>query len=220
MLDQFGRRYQGRFVFNADGPCRPEDLQALEAEIGLQLPAAYRGFITAVGGGELHYAIQLPASPDGDPVVFHDLNMLSPQRPGKYGEGTLLGEHRRRDKDRLRDRFGHDSFLPIAFDIVEDGLWLDLSDDGFGRVFADIEAHDRWTGVLQEEDFLGVVADSFDGYLDRLFLDSETAADLWEPLEDSKPDHALLRALEAWFDADLPGWREDSWARRPSWATV
>ncbi len=59
--EELSRWYRGRLV---GGPFRPfdqDELDALEREVGLALPAAYRSFLEMAGGGSLAYSVHLSA---------------------------------------------------------------------------------------------------------------------------------------------------------------
>ncbi|MFE7394565.1 SMI1/KNR4 family protein [Streptomyces sp. NPDC057582] len=73
MSEELSRWYRGRLV---GGPFRPFDLgecAALEREIGLPLPPAYRSFLVAAGGGKLDYSVRLPACAPEPVQGFDDL---------------------------------------------------------------------------------------------------------------------------------------------------
>jgi hypothetical protein len=67
-----------------------------------------------------------------------------------------------------------------------------------------------WAGG-DEQDRGGVLATTWDDYLQMLFLDEEMAQEIWEDARDgAEPD--WLPSVIDWLDVGLPGWRELPWA--------
>ncbi|MFE9046224.1 SMI1/KNR4 family protein [Streptomyces sp. NPDC007818] len=167
----------GRLV---GGPVRsfdPGECAALEREIGLPLPPAYRSFLEAAGGERLDYSVRLPAC-EPEPVQgFDDLHQLDRDDAGEYGWGTLLGEYRRSRDGWLAGEVSMTGLLPIARNGGSDILFLDLNPATHGELHAFVHAI-AWPGYLGSPVFTKV-ADNFDAYLDKLFIDSDMAEDAW-----------------------------------------
>jgi hypothetical protein len=88
---ELARVYRGRVIFGPFAPVRPEEVSALEGEIGQPIPPAYRSFLGVANGGSLAYSVRVPPGPEGEPISFCDLYWLGRVEYGDYGWGTLLG---------------------------------------------------------------------------------------------------------------------------------
>lgn len=194
------RRYRGVVLIGPFTPLPADAVAALEAEIGQPLPAQYRSFLDVAHGGQLLYATRVPPDPSGEVVEFgftplstdpNEENVLR-----TYREGVLHGPERMR---RL---------LPIARDGGGCALYLDLDPQGASQVLAAMTGLPEWAGGRSAGVFK--LADTFDGYLDRMFVDLETAQDAWEQ-SDYRGGEAYRRALTECFDQSLPGWRQHDW---------
>lgn len=208
--EELSRWYRGRLV---GGPFRPFDLgecAALEREIGLPLPPAYRSFLVAAGGGKLDYSVRLPACGPEPVQSFDDLYQLGRDDAGEYGWGTLLGEYRRSRDGWLAENVPLTGLLPIARNGGSDTLFLDLNPATRGQLHAFVHAI-AWPRYLGNHVFTKV-ADNFDAYLDSLFIDPDMAEDAWADVADSDPSDPWRRTVEEWLDKELPGWRAEAWA--------
>lgn len=188
----------------------PDELRALEGEAG-QLPSEYRTFIELANGGRLEYDIRVPPSDTGEAIGFTELYQVGRDQRGEYGYGTLLGEYRRRNDWWLAEHVSMEWMLPIARTAGNGFLFIDLSPDNIGRVVAFVPGLPQWAG-LTERNVLATVADTFDAYLDALFIDDETAQMNWEDVRHAAPEDAGRRVVEQWLDDGLPDWRTRSWA--------
>ena len=203
------RRDRGRVLYGPFASLDPGDMQTLEAEIGYPIPAAYRAFLEVAHGGSLDYSVRVPSGPDGEAIVFSDLYHAGRDDQGEYGFGTLLGEYWHWAQIIGAGRV----LLPVARDGGGDTLFLELGGQSPGRVIAFIRGLPPWTGRT-ERDTVADVGDSFDAYLDSLFIDEELAEMAWEGAQNIDSSDPWRHAVEAWLNEGLPGWRERPWAVR------
>lgn len=213
MADDLTRRYRGRVVFGPFAAVDPREIQALESEIGCRFPADYRAFLEVAGGGSLHYSIRLPPGAGAEAIEFGDLYRIGRDSRGGYGYGTLAGEYRRRSLCRQGEKAATANLLPIARDGGGDTLYLELGGQAPGRLAAFVHGLPSWTG-LTEHDIFTVISGNFDAYLDSLFIEDDVAHMTWDEVRDENPSDPWRRAIEAWLDDGLPGWRGRPWASR------
>jgi hypothetical protein len=206
------RRYRGRVVFGPFTPVEPDEIRALESEIGQALPSGYGDFVHAINGGTLDYAIRMPSSAGGESLAFTDLYLPGRDRDGAYGYGTLIGEYRMRRQSWWAEHVCLDNLMPIARDGGDDTLYLDLNLETQGRLVAFVYGLPTWTGQ-SSENALVTVAESIDDYVDRLHIDEENAKSAWNAVT-SDPANAWRRITEDWLDDGLPDWRTRHWAER------
>jgi hypothetical protein len=207
------RQYRGRVVIGPFHRVDPEEVRALERELGRALPPAYRSFVDVANGGTLPYSIRVPPEPQGEPTDFSDLYRLGRDEKGEYGFGTLLGEYRSLPRRWLAEHLPVATLLPIARGSGGDQLLLDLSPERYGQVVGVVEGLPAWTG-LHTLDMGGVLADDFDAYLGALFIDPADAADVWSDSTNQDPASPWRRVAEEWLEIGLPGWRSEPWAAR------
>lgn len=210
MSEELSRWYRGRLIAGPFTPFNIEELETLEQEIGLPLPAPYRSFLESAGGNGLEYSVHLPKCEPEPLQSFNDLYHLGRNGAGEYGYGTLLGEYRHSLASWLASEISLVGLLPIARDGGSDTLFLDLNPATHGQLHAFIHGI-PWPGRLQQGVFTHV-ADDFDSYLDSLAIDPELAEDTWNDVSDSDPTDPWRRTVEEWLDKDMPGWRGQSWA--------
>jgi hypothetical protein len=209
--EELSRWYRGRLVGGPFRPFDPDECAALERETGLPLPPAYRSFLAAAGGEKLDYSVGLPACEPEPVQSFDSVYRLGRDDAGEYGWGTLLGEYRRSRDGWLAENVPLTGLLPIARSGGSDVLFLDLNPGTtHGRLHAFIHAI-TWPGHLGDHVFTKV-ADSFDTYLDDLFVDPDMAEDAWTDVADSDPSDPWRRTVEEWLDKELPTWRAEAWA--------
>jgi hypothetical protein len=205
------RQYRGLVIFGPFGPVHPEEISALESEIGQAIPPAYRSFLEVANGGTLEYSIRVPPGPKGEPIGFSNLHLLGRDQHGEYGWETLLGEYRRLPGSWLAQHLPVATLLPIARTGGDDQVFLDLAPDRYGQVLGVVHGLPEWTG-LRTRNLSGVLADDFDAYLDGLFIDPDVAEDVWSDHAGQDPADPWRRVVEQWLDVGLPGWRSRPWA--------
>jgi hypothetical protein len=199
------RRYRGVVLIGPFMPLPVDAVAVLEAEIGQPLPAQYRSFLDVAHGGEFLYATRVPPDPSGEVMEF-----------GFTPLGTDAGEENVLSSYRAGVRYGPDRMrrlLPIARDGGGSTLYLDLDPEHVGRVWAQVTALPDWAGGRSRGVF--ALADTFDDYLDQVFVDPDVAQDAWEQ-SDYRGGEEYRRALAACFDQSLPGWQERNWTVQPA----
>ncbi|MGW4087759.1 SMI1/KNR4 family protein [Streptomyces sp. NPDC004822] len=211
MSQELARTYRGRLVSGPFTPFDSGECAALEREIGLPLPRAYRSFLETAGGERLAYSVRIPACEPEAVQSFDCLYQLGRNDAGEYGWGTLLGEYRHSRSERPAENVPPTGLLPIARNGGNDVLFLDLNPATHGQVHAFVHAI-SWPGYLGRHVFTKV-ADDFDAYLDGLFIDPDLAEDAWADVAGCDPSDPWRRAVEDWLDRGLPNWRDQTWAR-------
>jgi SMI1 / KNR4 family (SUKH-1) len=211
--EELARQYRGLVIFGPFEPVDPQEISALEREVGRAIPLAYRAFLDVANGGTLPYSLRVPPGPQGEPISFSDLHRLGRDRQGEYGWGTLLGEYRRLPQSWLAGHLPVATLLPVARTGGGDLVFVDLAPDRYGQVLGFVHGLPGWTG-LATSDMSGVLADDFDAYLDGLFIDPDLAEDVWSDNAGQDPADPWRRVIEDWLDGGLPGWRGQPWAAR------
>lgn len=177
-------------------PASDDELRAVEGALGAALPASFREFLRAAGGGAVEYVIDVPTSRGGtEPMTF----------------GSIFSAHAS-DAENLLGEISSaravtevpPGVLPFARDGGGSVVYLDLSPEGRGRVVAFLDAKPAWTGRERASGFVEL-ATSFDAYVEKLRIDREYVLELLES-EVSAPSH--VDATEEWLDIGMPGWRE------------
>ncbi|MEU6371845.1 SMI1/KNR4 family protein [Streptomyces sp. NPDC046909] len=210
MAEELSRWYQGRLVVGPFTPFDSGELDVLEREIGLPLPAPYRSFLEAAGGSALEYAVHLSECEPEPFQSFNELHSLGRDSSGGYGYGTLLGEYRRAADWWLAREVPLSGLLPIARNGGSDTLFLDLDPANQGRLHAFVHGI-PWPGRLQAGVFTKV-ADDFDSYFASLLVDPDTAQDVWADVADRGSSDPWRGTVEEWLDRELAGWRAEPWA--------
>ncbi|MEV7239574.1 SMI1/KNR4 family protein [Streptomyces sp. NPDC051020] len=139
MSEELSRWYRSRLVMGPFRPFEASDLEDLEREIELPLPALYRLFLEAAGGGSFPYSVRMPACEPEPFQSFDDLHQLGRDDKGEYGWGTLLGEYRRSRDGWLANEVSLAGLLPIARNGGCDTLFLDLNPTTHGQLHAFVQ---------------------------------------------------------------------------------
>jgi len=183
----------------------PRELKAVEKTIGVPLPGDFVEFLKGAHGGSLDdYVIDVPMeSPtETEPMSFCGIYRVGRDEEGEYGCETVLGEIAMERESRKIPG----EVVPFARDGGGSVVYLDLSAQGNGRVVAFVEGLPEWTGSRRESDLL-VLADSFEEYVDKLYVDKEELREqLSEVLQTGEPEHR--RAMREWLEIAVPDWRE------------
>ena len=186
-------------IERAKSPASVEEIAALESALGAQLPASFVEFLQVANGGHIEYLVDVEVDGVLEVLSFSDVFSTGPE---DSGYGTFLYE-----VHKVRENSGAPrGVLPIARDGGGSMLYLDMSDDGEGRVVAFVAALPGWAGSESAEPKYITVAESFDAYVEKLRLDRE---ELLENLQRaSKLAH--VAATEEFLDIGLPAWRDDA----------
>jgi hypothetical protein len=176
-----------------------EQIRAIEALLGARLPASFREFLCVANGGYIEYVIDVPmGGGTTEPLCF--CGIFSAEK-GTFCDETFLGEIRAgREYSKIPA-----GVLPFARDGGGSIVYLDLSDEGHGRVVAFVEGLPEWTGLRTESTFIEL-APSFDEYVDKLHIDR---GDVIRQLAEDVKDVSHVDATEEWLDIGMPNWRDD-----------
>lgn len=191
-------RYRHLAIERAKPAPSQEQLAAVEAQLGAQLPDSYRQFLQVGNGGYVAYAVDVPIGEVGSQALsFCDFYSAD---EGTFCDGTLVGEIRSGRKYAKIPA----GVLPIARDGGGSLLYLDLSEAGKGRVVAFVAGLPEWTGLRTDSRFVQL-AESFDEYVGLLRIDSDLL--LLELADASELTH--VEEAEALLDIGMPEWRAD-----------
>lgn len=160
--------YQHLTIVNYDGPPTPDEVAALEVELGTTLPPDFRDFLEVANGGYLPYLVNVPPTAEGEPISFCSVFSTKPNARGELGYGTFLGEIR----GGANTRGIPQHILPFAEDGGGSTVYLDLTDTGRGRAVAFVHGLPSWTGRNQEDAFVEL-ADSFSSFIALLYPNPE-----------------------------------------------
>lgn len=179
-------------------PLPPDaEVTAVEQELGVDFPASFKEFLIASHGGHLAYSFDAGE----ETCLLGNVFRLGLDNRGEYGYGTVLGELR-----ELRDVFSlPKEVLPFAVCGGDINLFLDLTEEGQGRIVAFLEGLPEWAGSREESEFVEV-ASSFEDFLISLRLDEE------EIMEDLQS--AIEKKNREWHETNieylnfcLPEWK-------------
>lgn len=147
-------------------PPTPEEISAIEAAAGASLPPELLDFLRIANGGRLDYTFELPTGAGPFPLCFYTVYSTRFPAPGRSPAGLLLHEL---DVER-RLKALRPGLLPIAGDGGTSVLYVDLSAERYGRVFAWVEGLPGWDGT--PEGCLVELAPGLPSYLEGLFLNT------------------------------------------------
>ncbi|MCE9547334.1 MAG: SMI1/KNR4 family protein [Planctomycetia bacterium] len=175
-------------------------LAAIEELLGASLPPTFREFLQVANGGYLEYFIDVPwGEGKSEPLSF--CSFFSADE-GDFCDETLIGEIRSaREYQNVPS-----GVLPIARDGGGSILYLDLSQEGRGRVIAFVEGLPEWAGLRTESAFVEL-ASSFDEFIGKLRMDRAAVID---HLKHNASNSGHVDATEEWLDIGMPSWRDDS----------
>ena len=199
------RVYRGRVLWGPFNAVGPKDVDLVEHVIGRALPKDYRGFISAANGGTLPYAVRLPPQSDNDGKLI-EFSALRSVR----GDFSLTASWNDFGSTVMAEHLPH-GLLGVAQDGGGSTLYIDLRDESFGSVWAFVFGLPEWTGSSRSN-MGGLVAPSWDAYMDMLTLEEDYAQEVWQEAQ-IDPDEDWTRAVVAWLDSGLPDWRTAPWAK-------
>ncbi len=189
------RRYRNLALVGWSPPPADADVKSVERVLGAKLPPSYLEFLSVGNGAVCSGTIELEDSGGRrERVAFSEFFELG---PGK--DSRLLREYRQLRRFMRSPR----EVLPIAQDGMGSVLFLDLTDEGTGRVVAFVDALPEWAGGRASG--LLVAASSFEDYLSRLEVPREEIVD---SVREAK-DPAHLEEVLEWVEIVLPGWKAD-----------
>jgi hypothetical protein len=194
-------------VWGVFQPLRRRDWHHLRREIGHAIPDDYRSFMEVANGGVLPYSVSLPPGGDGEPIGFNELHTVTPDPRGDYAWGTVIGERRQMQDAYWADVVPSDC-IPVASDGGGCQLFIRVSEGHSGEVWAFVHGLPAWAGG-DEKDSGGIVAPSWNDFLDLLYIDDDLAEIQWS---DSADQPEWRASVVRWLDGGMPGWRDRSWA--------
>lgn len=189
-------QYQHLAIEKPKPPPTPEEIQALEAALGVALPPEFLAYLSVANGGSLEYEIAIDL-PNGTEIL--SFCTLFCTRPDQQTYDFIEELHQWRQNANIPN-----AVLPFAEDGGGSTVFLDLTPQGKGRVVAFIEGLPDWASPNQESHFL-TIADSFTDYVQQLYIDRDRAL---EQAQNLKAAHHK-NAMRDWLDIGLPEWRED-----------
>lgn len=175
----------------------PEELAAVEREVGVALPADFAEFLTLAHGGTVEYLFDA----DGEEIPLGSIFRAGGEDTNEHGYGTLLGELR-----QMRAYQGlPKQVLPFAHGGGDVPVYLDLTSEGKGRVVAFLRGLPEWTGLRRYSAFIPV-APSFDAFMNVLRLDEENAM---ENLQNAlvRGDKVIISRNVDYLNLALPDWK-------------
>ena len=187
-------------IGSAKPPPTSEQLATIEALLGAKLPASFVEFLRVGNGGYIEYVIDVPVG-DGrvEQLSFSKIFSAAAERDGAE---TFLVE--------LRSAREHTKVPPGVLPFARDGggsiVYLDLSEEGGGRIVAFVTGRPEWTGSHRRQSSFITLAASFDQYVSKLRLDRELVLD---QLQHDATSRSHVSATEEFLDIGLPEWRRD-----------
>lgn len=201
------RTYRSVFIWGDFERVRAGDWRRLRREIGSAVPSEYRSFMEVANGGVLPYSISLPPGEGGEPIGFSELHTVTPDHNGGYSWGTVIGEKREMNGAYWADIVPSDC-VPVAHDGMRSHLFIRVSEDDRGEVWAFVHGLPSWAGG-GERDSGGLVASSWHEFLEMLYIDEDLAEMQWS---DSAGEPEWRDSVVRWLDSGMPGWRDRPWA--------
>ncbi len=180
--------YRGLIIDDTNPPPTAAQLTAVEQSLGCKLPEDYLQFLNTCNGGTAEYEIE---------ATFDDGHSESLSFSEMFSAATLLSELA---EARRMEGFPARCVLPIARGGAA-MLYLDLQ-SGY-EVVALAEGLPAWTGLRQENSLVHV-ADSFNAYLDALYISDEAVIHCIKYFD---PRYNVPEAMAEWFDTRAHDWR-------------
>jgi cell wall assembly regulator SMI1 len=144
-------------------PPTPEEIAAIESQLGSVLPSDFREFLQVANGAYVDYSIDVRTPETEEPLSFCGIFSTH----GDDSE-TFLGELKAfRELWQLPP-----AILPFARDGGGSYAFLDLTPKGAGAVVAFIEGLPGWTHHTQTSGFVRL-AGSFSEYVDKLYREPD-----------------------------------------------
>jgi hypothetical protein len=190
--------YHGLILDDTREGATDHAISQLEATLGAALPADYQQFLKACNGAYVPYDVQVTLASGEQDLLSFSLYALALDE--QYEANPFELAQLRDDPD-----FPASGLLPIGRDGGASLLFLDLR-EGRQTVGALVAALPAWTGRRQGEDEYVVLADSFTGFLDALFLSHER---IHSHIERFIISAQSIEATLEWLDKGRPGWREE-----------
>jgi len=192
-------RYKHLAIDDAKHQPKKSELQAIEDLLGAELPEIFLDFLNVANGASIEYVIDVPLGKGKtEPISF--CSIFSTE-PGNYCDETFIGEIKSgRDYAKIPNKV-----LPFARDGGGSIVYLDLTEEGNGRVVAFVQGLPEWTGLRTESAFIELAA-TFDEYIRKLRIDRNLLID---QLQNDVSEISHIDATLEWLEVGMPEWRKD-----------
>ena len=198
-MSNYYTRYRHLAIEDAKPAPTARQIAAIEALLEAPLPPAFLAFLKVANGACFDYTTDVPDGNGG--VEKMGFNTFFSADEGDFCDETLVGE--------IRAARQHTDMPMRILHIARDGgnsmVYLDVTEEGGGRVLAYVQELPDWTGKRAHG--LMELAPSFDAWLDSLYIDRDTVLD---ELEHSVSEPSHLDAMAEWLDIGMPAWRRDA----------
>jgi len=129
------------------------------------------------------------------------LDSIFSTEPGDFCDETFIGEIKsEREYAKIPNKI-----LPFARDGGGSIVYLDLTDEGNGRVVAFVQGLPEWTGLRTESEFIQLAA-SFEEYIRKLRIDRNLLID---QIQNDVSQISHIDATLEWLEIGMPDWRKD-----------
>ncbi len=199
MISITHNRYR-HLAIDCDNPGPSDEaVRKLEALLEARLPQAFKDYLQVANGGHHEYSFDVPTGQGGtEPMSFSGLFSASDDEASVE---TFISEiHSARQYANMPK-----GVLPFARDGGGSVLYLDLTDEGKGRVIAFVHGLPEWAGARSESALIELAA-SFDDYIDRLYISRD---DVIDRLEHDAGDAESLAGIIEQLDIGMPEWKRD-----------
>jgi hypothetical protein len=194
-------RFRNLAVYDPQPPPTDAEIEAIENALTARLPEDFKHFLAVANGGHIEYEVEVEHSEGKEQMLFCELFNTHRFPSNSSPWGTFLGE-----LAVARENFElPPEVLPVARDGGGSLLFLDLTQEGAGRIVAFVHGLPAWTGRRQTDAFVEV-APSFVEYVDKLFISEEWARELLR--DASTPGNEIrLAEVRELLDIGMPEWR-------------
>lgn len=178
---------------------KKSELKAIEDLLGTELPEDFLEFLNVANGGYIEYVIDVSFR-EGKTEPLSFCSIFSTE-PGDFCDETFIGEIKsEREYAKIPNKI-----LPFARDGGGSIVYLDLTDEGNGRVVAFVQGLPEWTGLRTESEFIQLAA-SFEEYIRKLRIDRNLLID---QIQNDVSQISHIDATLEWLEIGMPDWRKD-----------
>jgi len=149
-------------IEGAKGAPTEQEIVDIESLLGAKLPEDFLDFLEIANGAYLNACIRIP--PDDEELSFCTVYRTGKDDRGNYGDETFIGEI----QNERQLKHTPNKVLPFARDGGSSVVYLDLTEEGNGRVVAFVQGLPDWASKNQEDRFT-VLASEFLIYTNLLY---------------------------------------------------